>query len=79
MSLVDAKTLAIQSKVWAQFVARLQCEAAPGAAGAAMACNAVLAELLREYGNVLYAQGASLFAHRHLIVFHSSVFLGLGC
>ena len=58
-------------------MAWLQCEATPGAAGAAMACNAVLAELLREYGNVLYAQGASLFAYRHLIVFSQQRFPGL--
>ena len=59
------------------FVAWLQCQATSEAAGAAMACNAVLAELIRESINVLYTQGFSLFANRHLLAFAQHRFPGL--
>ncbi len=66
--LVEPKTKALQTKVWRDFESWLLTLLTPGAHSSAMACPALLAQLLEEYGNVLYQRGAALYAYRHLVV-----------
>lgn len=69
VKLVEAKTLAIQNKAWGGFLRWVNELLSPGAVRSAMAHPALLADLLREYGHVLYGQGGSLYLYRHLVVF----------
>lgn len=67
--LVEAKTAALQSKVWKKFESWLRARLSPGAFDATLASPLLLCRLLKEYGNVLYSEGAALYIYRHLCVF----------
>lgn len=66
--LVEAKTKQIQVRVWEGFVRWLSASLTPDAVRSAMSCPPLLAQLLEQYGNHLYQQGAALYAYRHLVV-----------
>eukprot|EP00438_Fugacium_kawagutii_P001100 Skav235078 [mRNA] locus=scaffold2106:3814:8424:- [translate_table: standard] len=67
--LVEAKTKALQDKVWGSFLGWLNSTLTPGAVHSAMAHPSLLVLLAREYGNFLYSSGRSLYVFRHLLVF----------
>ena len=66
--LVEPKTKALQTKVWQGFESWLLTLLSPEARSSAMACPALLVQLLEEYGNVLYQRGAALYTYPHLVV-----------
>lgn len=74
--LVEAKTAALQSKVWKKFESWLRARLSPGAFDATLASPLLLCRLLKEYGNVLYSEGAALYIYRHLCVFVQKSVIG---
>ena len=73
--LVEARTLALQDKIWSNFLEWLSNTLSSGASGAAMAHPYLLVLFAKEYGNHLYAAGRSLFVYRHFLVFLQQNFL----
>lgn len=67
--LVEAKTAALQSKVWRRFEAWLRNKLSNAAADAVLSNPLLLCRLLKEFGNVLYSEGSALYLYRHLCVF----------
>eukprot|EP00438_Fugacium_kawagutii_P006915 Skav203581 [mRNA] locus=scaffold935:89412:94199:+ [translate_table: standard] len=73
--LVEAKTKALQDKIWGSFLGWLNSTLTPGAVHSAMSHPCLLVLLAREYGNHLYSTGRSLYVFRHLLVFLQQNFL----
>ena len=67
--LVEAKTKQIQVRVWEGFVRWLSTRLTPDAVHSAMAVPALLSQLLEQFGNFQFQQGAALYSYRHLVVF----------
>ena len=67
--LVEAKTLALQDKVWAGFLEWMSSTLSPATVKSAMAHAFLLVLFAREYGNYCYATGKSLYVYRHFLVF----------
>ena len=73
--LVEARTLALQDKIWGNFLEWIANTLSPPAARSAMAHPFLLVLLAKEYGSFLYSTGRSLFVYRHLLVFLQQNFL----
>ena len=81
--LVEAKTAALQLRVWQRFERWVREQLTTEAATASLGSPITLCLLVKEFGNVLYSSGASLYLYRHLVVyvhkhitgarFHSSI------
>ena len=67
--LVEAKTLALQDKIWSGFLRWIKDTLSPVAARSAMSHPLLLVSFVKEYGNFLYSTGRSLYVYRHLVVF----------
>ena len=67
--LVEARTKQIQVRVWEGFVRWLGTRLTPDAVRSAMAFPGLLSQLLEQYGNFQFQEGAALYSYRHLVVF----------
>lgn len=73
--LVEAKTASLQSRVWKKFGDWVKSNVGAEAAESLLSNPQLLCLLLKEYGNVLYAEGSALYIYRHLAVYvQKSVF-----
>ncbi len=73
--LVEAKTAALQSKVWKRFDNWLTTTLSPAAKESILRNPMLLCNAVKEFGNVLYSEGAALYIYRHLAVYlQKSVF-----
>ena len=68
VKLVEAKTLAIQSKIWRWFCLWLTDKVGDEVAGSVRSSPALLCLMVREFGDHLYSHGKSLYLLRHLVV-----------
>ena len=73
--LVEAKTRALQDKIWGGFVNWLKDTLSPPAVRSAMSHPVLLVQFAKDYGNYLYATGKSLYVYRHLVVFMQQNFV----
>ena len=83
VKLVEAKTLALQSKVWRWFCLWLVEKVGEEAATSVRSNPALLCLMVREFGDHLYSHGKSLYLLRHLVVLVQQEVLGarsyIGC
>ena len=75
--LVEAKTAALQSKVWKRFDRWLTMSFSPGAKESILRNPVLLCNAIKEFGNVLYSEGAALYIYRHLAVFVQKTVFGV--
>lgn len=68
VKLVEAKTLALQSKVWRWFCLWLVDKVGEEVAGSIRANPALLCLMVQEFGDHLYSHGKALYLLRHLVV-----------
>lgn len=73
--LVEAKTVALQSKTWKQFLEWVVSSLGRPAALTLTRHPALLASLVREFGNVAFKDGKSLYLYRHLVVYVQKSFV----
>ena len=83
VKLVEAKTLALQSKIWRWFCLWLVDRVGEEVASSVRSNPALLCLMVREFGDYLYSHGKSLYLLRHLVVLVQQEVLGarsyIGC
>ena len=67
--LVEAKTASLQAKVWKRFSGWIRSGMSRQSGDCALSNPQLICLLLKEFGNVLYAEGAALYLYRHLAVY----------
>ena len=67
--LVEPRALALQDRIWKDFLTWIADTLTPGAARSVMSQPFLLALFAKEYGNFLYSSGKSLFVFRHFLVY----------
>ncbi len=67
--LVEAKTASLQSRVWKRFNSWVRENVSEEASESLLSNPQLLCLLLKEFGNVLYSEGAALYIYRHLAVY----------
>ena len=65
---MEAKTLALQSKTWKQFLDWVKAAVGARAASSLTKHPGLLAALVRAFGNAAFKEGKSLYLYRHLVV-----------
>ena len=75
--LVEAKTSALQAKVWGRFERWLSSSLSGSAKEAVLSNPVLLCSAVKEYGNVLYSEGAALYVYRHLAVYVQKTIFGV--
>ena len=76
VTLVEPKTLPIQTRVWNDFSDWLNSQLSAEAVDSVLKHFGLLAQVLKEYGCHLYGEGKSLFGFRHLVVYTQQSFVG---
>ena len=75
--LVEAKTASLQSKVWERFENWLTSKLSESAKESILSNPMLLCSALKEFGNVLYSEGAALYIYRHLAVYVQKTVFGV--
>lgn len=75
--LVEARTASLQSKVWRRFDLWLSSHLSEAAKESVLSNPMLLCSAVKEFGNVLYSEGAAIYIYRHLAVYIQKTVFGV--
>ena len=75
--LVEARTASLQTKVWRRFDLWLSSHLSEAAKESVLSNPMLLCSAVKEFGNVLYSEGAAIYIYRHLAVYIQKTVFGV--